>query len=408
MKTERSHGFLVKFAFALVMIVSPLTANAAWYQGCDPCNPANPCDPCGSGCGAQKSLWSWGGWGDAGITVNNHGQNNAYAGGTLSPYSGNTGLLQNVRQSDFQLNQAWLYGEKKVSGRGLDFGGRIDFAYGTDAVYLQSSGLEMKSNGASHWGSGDYYAALPQLYGEVGYNNFSLKVGKLFNPLGYESLQSPNRFFYSQSYSRAVLPHTVTGVVGTWYVNPGLTVYVAGGNGEKFYNDDDDNAFVGGFTWQASRKLSLSYGLIAGSDSDNDYDYFMQSFVADYKINRCWNYVFEWTLRNDKAGAQNLGAYGINQELFYTINRCLALGFRADWMSVYNYGILGNGALPISDDALAFTVGLNWKPTQNFTLRPEIRYDALADNRLFNMTKSNYLDPKKDQWTFGLSGVLVF
>ena len=401
MKTERSHGFWIKIAFAVAMIASPLTANAAWYQGCDSCNPANPC---GSGCDAQKSLWNWAGWGEAGIAVNNHGQKNDYNGGTFNPLSGNTVLLQNVRQSDLQLNQAWLYGEKKLSGRGFDYGGRVDFAYGTDAAYLQSSGLEMKSNGASHWGSGDYYAALPQLYAEFGYNNFSLKVGKLLCPLGYESLQSPNRFFYSQSYSRLVLPRTVTAVVGTWYVNPGLMVYVAGGNGEKFYSDSDDNAFVAGFSWQANKKLALSYGMIAGTDSCIDYDYFMQSFVADYKINRCWNYVFEWTLINNEAAGHHVGAYGVNQELLYTINRCWALGFRADWMSMYN----GFGNMPTSDDALAFTVGVNWKPTQNFTLRPEIRYDVLADNRLFNMTESNGLDPKKDQWTFGLSGVYVF
>lgn len=93
---------------------------------CSPCRPAlfdkNP------------SGWFLGGHLESGLYVNQYGRRNVYRNGELDPDSGNSALLQNVRQSDFQLNQLYLKLGKELDTRhGFDFGGRVDLMYGTAA-----------------------------------------------------------------------------------------------------------------------------------------------------------------------------------------------------------------------------------------------------------------------------------
>ena len=403
-------------AAAVAVLLTPLAASAgSVYQECSPCAP---------NCGPKKSLWEVGGWIDAGIYGNEYGQENTYAAGQLDGNSGNTALLQNVRQSDFQMNQMWIFAQKKLSKRGFSVGGRVDVAYGTDMVFLQSENLEFayaENGGDDRWQSGDYYTALPQLYAEVGYNNLSVKAGKFLNPLGHESIMSPDRFFYSLSYAYAVNPSTLTGVVATWDVSKKLSVYGGWVSGEdRTFETENDNAFLGGIKWQAGKRLNVSYGLIVGEEdpwffNPNKREYFVHSFVVNFKPNKRWDYTFEWTLRNENATintAWNGGGYGINQELIYTLNKRWSFGVRAEWMHVYgNFFNDGKNILPglaNADDAFAVTLGANWKPTRHFTLRPEIRYDVVDNATPFNGPQSGFGDMKDNQLSGGISAVLHF
>jgi hypothetical protein len=318
----------------------------------------------------------------------------------------------------------WAYAAKNVSGKGLDIGGRIDVAFGTDARLLQSWGLEIDGNPNvvnGVWNTGDYYTALPQAYAELGINKLSIKVGKVLNPLGYETIASPDRFFYSLSYAWLQSgPGTLSGIVGTYQVNKKLTVYGAWGQGDKFfYNMEQDSAAVAGAVLSVSDRLSLSYGTIIGRVDNGaapNYDYFIQSVVADLKLSRKLNYVFEWTLRNDSQGDWNTGEYGINQELFYSLTKKLTLGARAEWMHAYNgylaNTVFGTNIQPggVGSDAYAFTFGANWKPTNFFTLKAEARYDLVDDVPIFNVVEVFRGDGvnKDSQWSFGVSGVVHF
>ncbi|MDR1384842.1 MAG: porin [Planctomycetaceae bacterium] len=399
---QPQHGYLTDPCSAAVSACDPIVS------ACDPtCSPTPTCDAyAAAACSSNtKSLWNYGGWIETGGYVNAYGQDNRYLpnGGGFDPASGNGQILYNVdHNSYFQLNQAWAYLEKQLSGQGFDIGGRIDLAYGTDARFLEMSGLELNSNG-DHWGGSDYSLAVAQLYAEIGLDKLSLKVGKFLSPLGYESIQSPDRFFYSMSNVFAHPPTTLNGAVLSYQVSDNFSVYNAWGN-TSFFNDSRNNAYVGGFNWQIAPRLGLGYGVILGSNAhknsnDPTTQYFIQSVVANLQLTDRWNYVFEWTLENDKDGNHS-GYYGINQELFYKLNNHWNIGARYEWLHFYNSSRYAN--VIDTDSINSLTLGLNWKPTNYFTLKPEIRYDNAKDSTPFNDGLKGH------QLSFGLSGVVVF
>ena len=352
-----------------------------------------------------QSEWELGGWVDAGIYVNSHGQKNSYTNGQLDMNSGNTGRYKNVKQSDLQANQMWIYLEKKVDENAFSIGGRVDFMYGTDGRHFQADGLDHNASTGRRWGEGDYYAALPQMYAEIGTKKFNVKVGKFFTPMGLDSSCAPNRFFYSTSYENQTY-WDFAGALATWEISPKFSVYGGWVNGEgTFFNGSDKNGFLGGFGYKFSDRFRLDYSLLSGKD-DNVREYYVQSLTARMNVTKRFDYNITWMLRNeesDRNSSIGWGRYGINQEMFYHINRCWSLGFGIEWMNNYsdvdtfdNY------------DVYSLRFGANWKPTKYFTLKPEIRYDHYNDIEPFNITKSNGLDPKDSQWNFGISGVLTF
>jgi hypothetical protein len=199
-------------------------------------------------------------------------------------------------------------------------------------------------------------------------------------------------------------PTTLNGAVLAYQVSDNFSVYNAWGN-TGFFNDSRNNAYVGGFNWQVG-KLGLSYGIIWGSDAhknsnDPTTQYFIQSIVANLQLTDHWNYVFEWTVENDKANAHS-GYYGINQELFYKLNQHWSVGARYEWLHLYGNGSSRYANIQNVDTVNSLTLGLNWKPTNCFTLKPEIRYDNVKDGTPFNDGLKGH------QLSFGLSGVLTF
>ena len=65
--------------------------------------------------------------------------------------------------------------------------------------------------------NGIYGWAMPQAYGEVGYGDWSVKVGHFFTPVGYEVVPATGNFFYSHSLTLFNSePFTHTGVLGTY------------------------------------------------------------------------------------------------------------------------------------------------------------------------------------------------
>lgn len=429
-------------------------------SGCDPCaevacDPCEPicgdfdtscdslrdlqCDPCGPnlfGCKPKRKLSGLflNGHLEGGVYVNEFGRKDAYSAiDGLIP--GNTDYLQNVRQTSGQVNQLYIEGGKKLdTRRGWDWGAKAGYMFGTDARYAQSSGLEKNAghgnyrpgrDGQGAWGSGDYYSAITEAYFEVGYNKLSVKAGKFFTPLGHEGFLSTDRFFYSLSDSFGLMPVTHSGALATWEASKRFSAYAGWVNGEnKFFDTSDDNAFLGGFKYRLGKRVTLGYGVLVGTDDTDEShfdinlgrrgdlsiwnegtDYWVQNFVVDVKLNKRWNYAFEWTVRNNSGGRgiayesnrgniaaaawqkSYTGGYGINQELIYRANKKWAFGFRAEWVHNYaslhdfvEWDIFGNeGELHrrrgTSTDKYGFTVAANWTPNSWLTVRPELRYD---------------------------------
>ena len=346
------------------------------------------------------SAWNYGGHLEAGLYANQYGQKNVYNQG-FDPDSGNTDMLQNVQQSDLQLNQGWVYLEKKVNGRcGWDIGGRVDYVFGTDARYTQSSGLE---NNAGHgeWRTGDYYSAMAQMYMEAGYKNVSIKFGKFMTPMGIDPLVSTNRFFYSLSKNFGLLPVTHTGALVTWDANHKLSIFGGWTQGTNmFFETSKENAFLGGFEYKFNPCTKWGYTLMAGENSRDNEEYFIHSLYLKHKFNKRWDYTAEWVYHNSNDSQDDTIANGLNSSLYYTVNCKWALGFRAEWVNIDDDGD--------HSDIYGLVFGANWKPCNWLLIRPEIRYDSIhGDPGSFGIYKNNGVG-KSDQFAGGFSTVMKF
>ncbi|MDR1924478.1 MAG: porin [Planctomycetaceae bacterium] len=413
--------------------------------GCDPCDPAEVaceavvepcesvvCDPCEAICKpAPKSKWAIYTVFQAGVFANEFGYKDNYAAvtniskaGQYNILSGNTIALENVRQTSFQVNQFIIGGGRSIDPKhGWSFGGHFDFAFGTDAILLQSAGLEFAAGhgqnglrsgtyaGTGSWGSGDYYSSLAQLYFEAGYKNFNLKVGKFLSPLGSNSPVAPYRFFYTLPSAAGLYPLTQTGVLATWTVNKNLTVFGGWTNGidttdallrGATFDSSDNGAFLGGFNYQLNKRINLKYSALIGTDERDiiagDTDYFVQSFIAAVKLSKRWDYTFEWTLNNVNTTGVHHGGYGINQELIYKYSDKLSLGGRVEYTRYIN-GI-ATGVLLQNEDHYNFSLGASWTPLKFLTVKPEIRYDKF-DTAVFNASQD------KEQFSGGLSFIIT-
>lgn len=355
----------------------------------------------------NHSAWSVGGHFELGLFANQYGSKNSYR----SPYSsglesdsGNSAELLNVHQSDFQLNQAWFFLEKRTDlRRTWDIGGRLDFVFGTDAKFLQSDGLERNAGHGGgidrddgHWGSGDYYSALAQIYLKVQYKNLDLKIGKFLSPLGNDSIISTERFFYSLSKSFELCPTTQTGILATWNFGRKISTFAGWSQGaDEFGESGKNNGFLVGFVYNLNPRTDIGCSVFAVDNgySDGFYDsssYEHHCIAMKCKLDQRWSWLFEWVYMRRYGHA-----FGINNSFFYTINDRWTAGLRMEWLnSAYNFD---------NADYYEITFGINWKPLSWFLIRPELRYDSLNGSYdPFDQGGAN------KQFSYGFSAIVKF
>ena len=360
------------------------------------------------------------GWIDAGIGANNWG----------SPFNGP--ITFNDRNWQGQMNQLYLVNERvmDLEDGGFDWGGRVDLLYGTDYIYTTARGLDgnlfNQPNGAGAVGapswvsSKDYGLAMPQLYGEVGAGNHAVKFGHFYTIIGYEVVPAIGNFFYTHAYTMQYgEPFTHTGILDTWKANDQMTVYAGITNGWDNFSDpinilgpaanpgypgaNSNAAFLGGVTFKNSDEtqaltVTTSSGNEAGDFVNLIGNRSLISTVYTNEINDKITYVFQ----NDNGWQFNAGAlaiplasgrgqagtaqwYGINQYLFYNISDTLVGGLRLEWFRdnngyrvfnpIRNYWVGGPWQGGYQGNFWQMTWGLNWKPTTNWIIRPELRYD---------------------------------
>jgi hypothetical protein len=293
------------------------------------------------------------------------------------------------------MNQLWLQVEQQRNRSRFDVGGLIDFNYGVDP--FQAVGLD------EGWGYGDYFVSLPQMYVEVGYGDFSISAGKFFTAMGLDSSYGTERFFHSTSYEYQTCADYCA-VFATWDVNDNFSVFSGWTNGEeRFFTDFNHNAFLAGVGWTVTPRFHVDY-IVSVGRNNGESKYLTSSLLANFKLGKRWDYTLLWLLRNvdslEIPGSDGRdGRYGINHELFYTINDRWGLGFGAEWFKHY-----ANCEEPEPEhyDVYMCRFGVNWKPKSYFTLRSEVRYDKFDGIMPFkNETKAG-------QFIYGLSGVLTF
>ncbi len=329
----------------------------------------------------QNMGMSISGWLEQGITFN--------ADNPASRFNGPVGM--NDCDSEYQMNQFWMTLERPVNtgGNGLDFGGRIDAAYGTDWRWNINNGLENHLNGFS---GQTYGVMLPQAYAAVGYNDLTVKLGTFEAIMDYESLPAQSNFFYSHSYSYTYgVPHQLTGMLADYKVDENWSVQGGINRGWSQFEDENHSLdFLGGFRWQSSdQRTIVSYSLSSGAQNLNGGDNgFVYSLVIQEKLGPRSEYVLVHDLgveNNALPGGGQANWYGLNQYYIYTLNSQWAACMRGEWFRDQDgVAVSGPGNVPgvrawsghgFEGNFYELTAGLNWRPQANVIFRPEVRYD---------------------------------
>lgn len=282
----------------------------------------------------------------------------------------NDQLAFNDHGGRLNLHQQWLWLEKSLSGDPSywDWGFRADIMYGTDGPKTQAFGGDGWDSDPSFDRGGGYGWALPQVYGEVGIGEFSLKMGHFYTLMGHEVVTAPDNFFYSHALTMFNSePFTHTGVLATYGLTPDLEVYGGwtAGWDTGFESENGGSNFLGGSSYTYSDMLTLThivaagdFGRVGGRSANDGYAH---SIVADMMLTERLSYIFQTDFKViDETKDED---FGINQYLIYELNECWAAGTRMEWWK------------DDGDSHYALTSGVNYRPHANFILRPEVRYD---------------------------------
>ena len=296
----------------------------------------------------------------------------------------------NDRSNEYQLNQFYVTIEKSLDDEacGLQWGGRIDTLYGTDARFTTAGGLEDKWNNRRF-----YQYALPQAYVEFGYNDLSVKLGHFYTIIGYEVVPAAENFFLSHAYTMQYgEPFTHTGALFSYKYRDGLTLIGGIDQGWDRWEDDNNRmSFLGGINWtscddRTNLALAVTYGdensAVGGNPPDERA---MYSLVLSHQLTDRLSYVFQHDAGKQQRGVANGNDaewYGINQYLYYDINCCWTAGVRFEWFRDDDgTRVAGLDAANTSNaggfagNFYEISLGLNYKPSDNWVIRPEARFD---------------------------------
>lgn len=338
-------------------------------------------------CFMQQMGINMGGWVEQGITLNSRDPTDGFNGP----------IATNDLDRQYQLNQLWLYFVRptKTDGCGVDIGGRIDVVYGTDWRFGQCLGLEPTFDNPNSF----YGLILPQFYAEVAVNDLTVKLGHFATLTSYEVVPAPLNFFYSHSYLMTGYfdPLLVTGIQGEYKLNDNWTLISGLNRGwQEFEDPTHDWNYLGGVKWASdSKRASLSLMVDTGRQLGfngglNDRTSWIT--VYTYKISERLQYASQYTFGWENNGStvergDNAQWYGMDQYLFYTLNKKWSVGTRFEWVRdedgsrIAGIGnLLGtdkgwNGLPGFTGSFTDLSFGLNYRPHPNFVLRPEIRWD---------------------------------
>lgn len=360
-----------------------------------------------------------GGWINGGATFN-PSQTNGYNGPVIFADQAN----------QFQLNQFNLFVQRPVvsTGQTWDFGGRVDFMFGTDAIFTQAFGVptfDVNSGeplSRNNWdldlccaSTRTYGIALPQTYLEVYApigNGLNVKIGHFYTPTGFETVPAPDNFFYTRAYTLNVgEPFTHTGLLANYTVNKNwlilggaLTGSATGGWDAGWDKELGNWSGIAGFTWNSDNQatsvhISGTYGETSTRSSEPFWFY---NIVFKQKINSrtllVLHHVYGMAggvlLNNLKYTNTIKDATWMSfvAHLYYDLTDNLSAGIRGEWfrdadgfrnpspfrIAAATNIVNGNAISYAGDinsvtitpaDYYALTMGLNWKAAKTLKLK---------------------------------------
>ena len=382
----------------------------------------------------------YGGWFSGGLTLNNWG-NQTMLGNSQLPFNNDPNL---------NVNQAWLWLAKEADTEndGAYWGFHVDLIAGCDGPDTEAFGGPGWDS-TWQWGSGQYGAAVPQAYLQLAINRLSIIAGRFFTILGYEQVPSPYNFFYSHDYTMAYgEPFTHTGILCEYPLTETITLLGGWTNGwdQGFqFGANGSSTFLGGIQYQTpDERTSLMWAVSAGywgsgstihsggvgggPTTMSDGNIYDQSVVWQQMLGKNWTYIFQtdFGLNQDTNQAQGIDQtqwYSVIHYLFYNFSHRWAAGIRCEWFSdpqgvrVDRADLNQVNALGQSIPALnranywGITLGLNYRPNNNFRFRPEIRHDwanGMGTNPGLRYDPLGGAYRRADLWTFGMDAIWLY
>ncbi len=313
----------------------------------------------------------WGGWLQAGFTANPYGPSDGR--------NGTVGLNDFANQ--IQGNQFWLFAQRVPVYEPcvFDYGYRVDAIYGTDGRFFQMPDIEGGWNQTS-----DYQLSLLRFYVDLAYDKWNLRVGRFDSLVGYESFEAPQNFFYSHSYAfNFGTPTSYIGGMLSYQATEQLEFNLVYGRGSNQLlsspANTDGNAISGGFSWKSIDEQSWSDCYFHTDDLNDSIIY---TLAAGTKLN-CNTDGMVQILRGNQRGQTWYGAY---TQIYHYINDCWSAGVRAEWFRDDDGGVvtgfdnISSTTGPYVGNFYALTFAVNYEPCQNFSIRPEVRYDWYAQD----------------------------
>ena len=322
-----------------------------WPCGCkledlgEACKLWKPC--------CEDSQWSGAGWLAQGFVWNPYDPADRFNGP----------MTWNDRANDYQMNELFYYFGRasKTEGCGWDWGARIDALYGTSYRWNTSAGFE------THWGNSTFYGlAVPQLYGEIAYNDLIVKVGRWYSPVGYYVIGTANNFFATLPFTfQYGEPFTHTGAIGTYKYSDELTLGAAVTHGWDS-SDNTGNPHAGGLAtaaWTIDDQRSLAYVGVIGPEPNftgvnlaaNGFGYtnrYLQTLVYTRKFSDDVLGVLQSDFGTQHNAVLDPGGntrtakwYGLNGYLYWNMTCRCQWGLNAEWFRDQG-GFRVGGVLP--------------------------------------------------------------
>lgn len=330
---------------------------------------------------AERGI-NMGGWLEQGLTFNADNPADRFNGPVAT----------NDRDGEYQMNQLWLFMDKATGTHGScwTWGGRVDMMYGTDFRYGVSNGLETRIDNLDSY----YGLVVPQAYGAVGNDRWTIIAGHYAGILNYEQIPAPANFFYSHSYAMGyAVPLLVTGVQTTYKFDSNWSATGGFNRGWMQWEDNNESLdFMGGVAWVGDNKRDrLAFNVDSGAQDDaGDNNRFVYSLIYQHDFTCRFTYALEHVLGHEQNGDVRNGNdaewYGLTQYLYYTLSPTWKAGLRAEWfrdddgarVAGVGHQSIGHGwagGPGFAGDFFEISAGLNWQPTANLLVRPELRWD---------------------------------
>lgn len=344
----------------------------------------------------------------------------ATAGITLNPDKPNDrqnfGRVFDDRSNSPLLNQAIIIFEKPIDplSEKLEWGFKLSLMYGSDARFIHSVGLlDEYSNDRLQFDIVEAY--LNFHFPVLTKHGIDVKVGKFVTLEGIEVIPASGNFFYSHSYIfNFGIPLTHTGVMVTTHLTDHIDLFTGAVDGvnTSVTDNNDSWTFHGGvgFNYLDGALTILASTSIGPETPGNDTDdRYLNDIAVIWKVTDKLTSMTDINYAHDSGGAQS-DAYGIAQYLTYQINDKLAIGVRgeifrdddgfyvAQFAENDDFNDIQRGDFSHLDPRTVgggpttyteFTVGLNYTPIENLTIRPELRYDYALDNQPYDDSSDN-------------------